>query len=84
MPQLEGHAGVTDPENDHSLFMGLGTEATSGQLSIMVMPDLSTFIGEELAKEAAVSKGKLKAQELREGLRRMNNPKGKDKKGQDE
>ena len=84
MPQLEGDAGVADPENDHSLCMGLGTAVTSGRLSIMLMPELSTFIGEELAKEAAVSKGKLKAHELREGLRRMSNPKGEDKKGQDE
>ena len=83
MPQLEGHAGVTDPENDHSLFMGLGTAATSGRLSIMVMPELSTFIGEELAKEAAISMGKIKAHELREGLRKMNNPKHGAKKGED-
>ena len=83
MPQLEGHAGITNPENDHSLFMGLGNAATSGRVSIMVMPELGTFTGEELAKEAAASKGKLKAHELREGLRKMNNPKGKDTKGED-
>ena len=81
MPQLEGGSGVTDPEQDHSLFMGLGTAATAGRLSVMVMPELSTFIGEELAKEAAVSKGRIKAHELREGLRRINgNPKAKGKK----
>ena len=84
MPQLEGNAGATDPENDHSLFMGLGTAATAGRLSIMVMPELSTYIGEELAKEAAISKGKIKAHELREGLRKMNNPKhGNKGKGDD-
>ena len=45
----------------------------------MVMPELSAFIGEELAKEAAISKGKLKAHEPREGLRKMNNDGKKDK-----
>ena len=54
--------------------MGPGTAATSGRLSIMVMLELSTSIGEELAKEAAISKGKIKEHELREGLRKINNP----------
>ena len=84
MPQMEGQAGVTDPENDHSLFMGLGTAATTGRQSIMVMPELSSFIGEELAKEAAISKGKLKAHELREGLRKMHDPKNNKGKRRDD
>ena len=70
---------MTDPEQDHSLFMGLGTSSTAGRLSVMVMPELSAFIGEELAKEAAVSKGRVKALELRESLRKINTGK-KDKK----
>ena len=35
----------------------------------MVMPELSEYIGEELTKEAAIAKGKLKAHELRQELK---------------
>ena len=44
----------------------------------MVMPALASSIGEELTKEAAITKGKVKAHELREQVRRLNG--GKDKK----
>ena len=56
--------------------MGLGTAATAGRTAIMVMPALTSFIGEELAKEAAVTKGKVKAHELRAQIRKLHGGKG--------
>ena len=79
MPQMEGGANATDPEQDHSLFMGLGTGTAVGRMSVMVMPQLSAYIGEELAKEAAVTKGRVKAHELRASLQKINGGKGKAK-----
>ena len=48
------------------------------------MPALACFIGEELAKEAAISKGKLKAHELRESLKKLGNNNGKNKNKKEE
>ena len=57
--------------------MGLGPGASFGRSAICVCPELSEYIGEELAKEAAITKGKVKAVELREQVRKMNgNKKG--------
>ena len=42
---------------------------------MMVMPELTSYIGEELAKEAAVTKGKVKAHELREQIKKLNSGK---------
>ena len=38
----------------------------------MVMPALTAYVGEELAKEAAITKGKVKAHELREQIKKLN------------
>ena len=58
------------------MFLGLGTHCQVGRGAICVMPELSNFIGEELAKEAAVSKGRVKAHELRLQLRKLQKPGG--------
>ena len=50
----------------------------------MAIPALTSFIGEELAKQAAVFKGRVKAHELREQIRKINNPKGGGKAQKDE
>ena len=84
LPQVEGGSNVANPEEDHSLSMGLGTSSSVGRMSVMCMPALSEFIGGELAKEAAISKGKVKAHELRESIKKMGGggggEGGKDKK----
>ncbi len=41
-------------------------------------PELSAHIGEELAKEAAISKGKVKAHELREQIKKLKGKKDGD------
>ncbi len=46
------------------------------------MPELSAFVGEELQKEAKITKGHLKVVELREQVRKMQNP--RNSKGKDE
>ena len=75
LPQLDQQrAGGYAPENDTSLFLGLGSASLIGKGSVIVMPELSAYIGEELAKESAILKGKVKAQELRDKIRP--NPKG--------
>ena len=58
-----------DAESDAGLFLGLGSSAMAGRGAVMVMPELSAHIGEELAEEAAISKGKIKAHELRQKLK---------------
>ena len=50
----------------------------------MAMPALTSFIGEELAKQAAVFKGRVKAHELREQIPKINNPEGGGKAPKDE
>ena len=76
LPQVEGKSPL-DPEADGGLFLGLGPGASFGRSAICVCPELSEYIGEELAKEAAITKGKVKAVELREQVRKMNgNKKG--------
>ena len=61
-----------DPESDAGLFLGLGTASSFGRLLVCVMPALSEYIGTELGKEAAVSKGMVRAHQLREGMKKLN------------
>ena len=82
MPSFD--KGSIDGENDTALFLGLGTASSFGRSAVCVMPSLSEYIGEELAREAAVSKGKVKAHEFREKLRLLNKGAGKGKKDQEE
>ena len=77
LPQMDGRGGAHDPEQDTSLFLGLGSQAMMGRLALCVMPGLSEFIATELTKEASLNKGKIKAHELRQQLKRLNDPKGK-------
>jgi hypothetical protein len=77
LPQLDAVKGQLDPEQDTGLFLGLGTAAMAGRLAICVMPELAEFLGQELAKEASISKGRIKAHELRQQLNRL----GGNKKG---
>ena len=72
LPQFDGGAGAADPENDATLYLGLGSSSTHGRLSVMVMPALSEHIGNELAREAAITKGKVKAHELRAQVKKLN------------
>jgi hypothetical protein len=41
------------------------------------MPELSTFIGEELMKEAQITKGRVKAHELRETVKKLSKGDGR-------
>ena len=72
LPQFDGGGGgkdsVMDAESDAGLFLGLGSSAMAGRGAVTVMPEPSAHIGEELATEAAISKGKIKAHELRQKL----------------
>ena len=43
----------------------------------MVMPQLSECIGEELLREASISKGKVKAYQLRKEIQNLSGFKGK-------
>lgn len=67
MPSVDRN--MLDPESDSSLFLGLGNASSFGRQCVCVMPELSSFIGEELAKEAAISKGRVKAHELRQQMK---------------
>ena len=71
LPQFDGGTGAADPENDASLFLGLGASSAHGRQSVMVMPALAEHIGSELAKEAAITKGKMKAHELRAQVKKL-------------
>ena len=73
-------AGSLDPDNDAALFLGLGSASLGGRFSVGVMPSLAEYIGEEMAKEAAVAKGKVKAFELREKMKALRNPNPNPKK----
>ena len=70
LPQIDGGKAL-DVEQDSALFLGLGSGSSFGRSAVMVMPELSEYIGEELSKEAAVSKGKVKAHELRQQLQKL-------------
>jgi hypothetical protein len=70
MPSVEPR-NVIDPDADSGLFLGLGPGSSFGRQSICVMPELSTFIGEELLKEAQITKGRVKAHELREQVKKL-------------
>ena len=71
LPQFDGNKSSMDPENDASLFLGLGTHSMAGRMAVCVMPELAEYIGEELAEEASVAMGKVKAHELHIQLRKM-------------
>ena len=70
MPMFD--KGGPDADADASLFLGLGTASAFGRSAICVMPSLSQYIGEELARKAAVSKGNVKAHEFREKPKAIN------------
>ena len=78
MPSSEPAGGQLDPEADSSLYLGLGLHSAFGRHSICVMPQLSMFVGEELAREAVITKGKVKAHELREQMKKLAKGRGKD------
>ena len=81
MPSVEPR-NVIDPDADSGLFLGLGPGSSFGRQSICVMPELSTFIGEELLREARITKGRVKAHELREQAKKLSkgcNHNGKNK-----
>ncbi len=42
-----------------------------GRQAVCVVPELSNYVGEELSKEAAITKGKLKAHEMREQVKKL-------------
>ena len=63
---------TTDPESDAGLFLGLGTASSFGRVSVCAMPALSEYIGAELGKEAAISKGMVRAHQLREDMKKLN------------
>ena len=52
-----------------AFLLGLGSSSIVGRSSTCVMPALSTYIGEELAKKAAHAKGRIKAYEMRAKMR---------------
>ncbi len=75
LPQMaEAKGTALDGEQDASLFLGLGTQAMAGRLAVCVMPALSEFIAGELGKEAALNKGRVKAHELRQQIKRLQTP----------
>ena len=74
--EMEGASNAANPETEHSLFMGLGGALAIGRCSVTGMPDLSQYVGEELAKEAAVTKGRVTAHELRESLKNFSGGEG--------
>ena len=76
LPQLDPK-NTLDPDADVGLFLGLGAASSFGKQSVCVMPELSEYIGEELAKEAAITKGKVKAHELREQVKKLGRGSGK-------
>ena len=51
----------------------------AGRGSVMVMPDLAEYISEELAKEAAINKNRVKAHELRGKIKALAKAKPGDK-----
>ena len=74
----EGKSGIS-PETDNSLYLGLELSSGFGKQAVCIMPELSEYVGTELAKEAAISKGKMKAYELREQLKKISKGGGKGK-----
>ena len=71
LPQLESRNPLV-PEADSGLYLGLGPGASFGRAALCVCPELSEYIGEELAREAAISKGRVKAVELRQQIKKLN------------
>ena len=76
LPQFETKGGSLDAESDSALFLGLGAHSNHGRLAVCVMPALAEYIGEELAKEAAITKGRVKAHELRQQVRNLSKASG--------
>ena len=76
LPQASG-TNIMDPEADSSLYLGLGMNSSYGKNMICMMPALSAFVGDELSKEAAISKGKVKAHQLRAEMQKLSKEKGK-------
>eukprot|EP00973_Karenia_brevis_P038761 5349927-Karenia_brevis.AAC.1 len=76
LPQMDTSKSISDPESDSALFLGLGAASSFGRQAVCVMPELSEYIGEELGKEAAITKGRVKAHELREQSKKLRNQKG--------
>ena len=79
LPAATGN-NPTDPDADSSLYLGLGLHRSYDKQAVCVMPQLSEFVGDELGKEAAITKGKVKAHQLREEMRKLAKGAGKNKK----
>ena len=60
-----------DVEKDSAALLGLGCASSFDRSAVIVMSDLSEWIGEELRREAAVRKGTVKAHELRQQLHKL-------------
>ena len=75
LPQMDKN--VLDPESDAGIFLGLGTHSMAGRNTVCVMPALAEYIGEELNREASISKGKVKAHQLRLELKKLSHGPGK-------
>ncbi len=82
LPQLNMHTDHLEPVQDTGLFLGLGAAAMVGRVAVCVMPELAEHFGAELAKGASISKGRVKAHELRQQLNGMHSK--KDGKAADE
>ena len=76
LPQAAGSSAGA--ESDASLFWA--SASSFGRHPVCVNPDLSQHIGDELAKAAAVSKGQVKAHEMRDQMRKLAKEGGKDTK----
>jgi len=70
IPESSKSTGL-DAETDTALFLGLGLHSSHGRHAICMMPELSAHVGDELAKEAAITKGRLKAHEMREQVKKL-------------
>ena len=76
LPQMDKN--VLDPGSDAGIFLGLGTYSMAGRNAVCVMmPALAEYIGEELNREASISKGKVKAHQLRLELKKLSHGPGK-------
>merc|ERR1712232_85981 len=72
LPIFDGDVGAGDPDNDATLYLGLGSWSTHGRQSVMAMPSLAEDVGRESVNEAAITKGKMKAPVLRTQVRQVN------------
>ena len=74
-PQMDKN--VLDPDSDAGIFLGLGTHSMAGRNAVCETPVLAEYIGEELNREASISKGKVKAHQLRLELKKLSQGPGK-------